>query len=1668
MKHSKSVRFLTMLLAVVMVVGMLPMSALAVEGVEEDAAPVTAVVTFDVNGGVGEYEAQEVTIGDLVAKPETNPTYESYEFAYWTANLEENLEWSFEENAVAGDMTLYAVWTPVKEEVEAVKYTVNHSILDRESDEFVLQESEEKSGNVGELTNAEPKDYEGCILFDEIQQLEIAEDGSTVVDVYYIELQEEAVAYVASSLYDTTVSNDYFKVIEEKVYDLAPGAQEYGLTLNNANGTDRKVVHVFAVDTKNEDIQVMPGYYGIDKLDPNNLPLDGVLDKAEFWKAMELTKTVKYYENMGYNVVGGMNTALAYDSNAPYGYMVWNGVVLGTPEVHKGAQTYLAIDKKGNCELRSMATPLTGNEQTAISANFGWLVKDGALVSKTEERTSSDASRSMIGIKADGTLIFCHVDGRNAPVSTGLSNYEMGEMMLALGCVNAVNCDGGGSSTFVSKRAGETSNTMRSVPSDGAERPTINSVILVSTAGASGVFEKALIETGYDYIAPGAHMEVEVTGLDTKGFSMDVPAEVTYKVAEDGMGTIADGVYTAGSTTGTATIQAVYNGIVVGELVLNVVHPESFGFAQEETVIPYSKSITLEVATAYGDDNWPVCVDGAYAYTLSNDAAASLTGDELTATTDETVAGVDVTVTYTPDPSKTGKLIVTYGKGSEIMFSFENGEHENFLGVDEMYAWANATGAPAPIQGNGNYSDNADSVVFLADKSNGQVKNGDHALGVTLDYTEAEFAGWSYNMFFHTFTEVEDRVLRDVANGKNATTFGMWVYIPEGAAGLAMQLQGCSKPDGTGGTGGHFYFTTTSGAVKNLNSCTEADIPASRWVYATCDLTQFGDYFALYNPYGNTGREPSFIRFYVKPTVAADLTFYFDDFTLDYSSAVDDRMLPSITNIEYAAGDVSAELGDGANINAAGAAFSAVVADVGNAGLNTASAQIFLDGNPVDTIVSGKKIVTANDLTLSDGPHTVTFEIADNLGNYNQVSKTFTVNGAKEKGVVYLDGHNDSGAMPEYDSVYYVDIKTSAAETVDYVEANIQLNTANKWELEQMIVAPGWEVEYFQLDADREIVAYGARSDIHSVENVVSISLTRKDDCELSGEQTLLSIPVRLWSWEGINHVTGEAITPEAQYKSGYCPVVNVTVSVLFGYAETTDGDVTFGGGIDEKTKINDTVYEWHYHHDENPTVLNQAPTCEVDGFENRTYCETCKSVIDWGTKLPATGHTYEIVDNQLVCDCGKVITGNGLVTVGDKIYCLIADKLVTGWQAIGDGWCYVAASTKEVQTGEFTVSGLKYTADENGIVIKGAWVTDAKGTKYSYGPKYYTRQWVTIDGVEYYFGTDSYMYTGAQWIPVNRNNMKEGVIWYQFADDGAYVGLINGFVNHHSSGIKYYVVDGVYTYGGLMQIDGDYYYARTSGEIVCGKTYWVTKSNDLMPSGDYTFDVDGKMINPPVVKPEQPDPEQPPVTPDPEQPPVTPDPEQPSVKNGICADEKGKLFWYVNDVKTYGGLLHLDTDGDGVADAYYYARSSGEIVVNRKYYITKNNDILPIADYTFGADGKMVNPPVTPDPEQPPVTPDPEQPPVTPDPEQPTVKNGVCADEKGKLFWYVNDVKTYGGLLHLDTDGDGVADAYYYARSSGEIVVNREYYISKNNDILPIACYTFGADGKMVNPPAA
>ena len=129
---------------------------------------------------------------------------------------------------------------------------------------------------------------------------------------------------------------------------------------------------------------------------------------------------------------------------------------------------------------------------------------------------------------------------------------------------------------------------------------------------------------------------------------------------------------------------------------------------------------------------------------------------------------------------------------------------------------------------------------------------------------------------------------------------------------------------------------------------------------------------------GNS-RSPSFIRTYVKPDTADVVTFYIDDITLDYSSAVDDRVLPTITNPTYSTSDTAVALENGVTISGSNFAFSATVAD--NAALDTTSGKITVDGIEIKSSVAGGTLSSTEDVVLGAGEHYVAFEIKDELGN---------------------------------------------------------------------------------------------------------------------------------------------------------------------------------------------------------------------------------------------------------------------------------------------------------------------------------------------------------------------------------------------------------------------------------------------------------------------------------------------------------------------------------------------------------------------------------------------------------------------------------------------------------------------------------------------------------------
>ena len=316
------------------------------------------------------------------------------------------------------------------------------------------------------------------------------------------------------------------------------------------------------------------------------------------------------------------------------------------------------------------------------------------------------------------------------------------------------------------------------------------------------------------------------------------------------------------------------------------------------------------------------------------------------------------------------------------------------------------------------------------------------------------------------------------------------------------------------------------------------------------------------------------------------------------------------------------------------------------------------------------------------------------------------------------------------------------------------------------------------------------------------------------------------------------------------------------------------------------------------------------------------------GLALPEWGYYFD--ENGVILhdkDTGK----NGILKDGeDLFYYVDGIKAPAGMIKIGDDYYY--ANSK----GQLIVNQTYYCSRMNGLMEEGTYAFDAEGK--------------LIPGA-----TDK-----------------------------------NGIVKDDDGVLRYYV-NGKVTYVGLIEIDGDFYYVRSSGEVVTDCVYWITWTHDLKPQGSYRFAADGKLIG--------------------------------AAKNGIVMDDDGVLRYYVNDERTYAGLIKIGDD-------YYYVNSKCEVVRDCDYYISWTHDLMPQGRYHFDADGKLTGS-------------------VAP------LKNGIY-EEDGSLYFYRNGERTYAGLIQIDGD-------YYYVRSTCEVVHDRSYYVYWTHGLMPEGYYNFDSAGRMI-----
>ena len=137
------------------------------------------------------------------------------------------------------------------------------------------------------------------------------------------------------------------------------------------------------------------------------------------------------------------------DSVSPVGQTVWNGVQYGrhNAEWPKFVVSYdgklMIIDgsfEENNLKAQDFKLVVSGKSR---------LIKQGIL---SVEESSKFYPRTAVGLNSDATTLwFFVVDGKQPFYSNGISKKQLGKYMLSLGVYDAIELDGGGSSTLVWK-----------------------------------------------------------------------------------------------------------------------------------------------------------------------------------------------------------------------------------------------------------------------------------------------------------------------------------------------------------------------------------------------------------------------------------------------------------------------------------------------------------------------------------------------------------------------------------------------------------------------------------------------------------------------------------------------------------------------------------------------------------------------------------------------------------------------------------------------------------------------------------------------------------------------------------------------------------------------------------------------------------------------------------------------------------------------------------------------------------------------------------------------------------------------------------------------------------------------------------------------------------------
>ena len=366
----------------------------------------------------------------------------------------------------------------------------------------------------------------------------------------------------------------------------------------------------------------------------------------------------------------------------------------GSIEIPAG-KLVLTVNQNNNEWLLGQVQSLKAGDQVTIdvtAADTRWedvvtaiggfykIVTEGQVGPDTD---STANPRTAIGIRDDGSVVFYTIDGRQSGYSVGATLTQVAQRLIELGCVEAIGLDGGGSTVIGATLPDEETMSILNRPSDGSLRAVTNGIFLVSELEPTEELDHYYVTPYSSLVLSGAQVVLTAIPVDTNGYTFSDDSTVLWSI-QNGDGVVSvDGVFTAGSESGTTQVTAA-SSAAEGTASFTVVKtPDTIAVSNQETGAPVTALALdpMDTVDLTASATWKNMI------LTSQDTCYTWSADEAIGTVDENG------VFTASDTSGTGNLTVRAGDRSltipvtvaghiQELESFEGGEVTVFTGTD--------------------------------------------------------------------------------------------------------------------------------------------------------------------------------------------------------------------------------------------------------------------------------------------------------------------------------------------------------------------------------------------------------------------------------------------------------------------------------------------------------------------------------------------------------------------------------------------------------------------------------------------------------------------------------------------------------------------------------------------------------------------------------------------------------------------------------------------------------------------------------------------------------------------------------------------------------------------------------------------------------------------------